>query len=52
MQVSGFKSVVTACRNESDDDDDDNDDEDNDVDVYDAVNSLSSMDGHDHPLKN
>ena len=35
-QKSGFKSVVTACRNESDGDDNDNDDEDNDVDIDDA----------------
>ncbi len=35
-QKSGFKSVVTACCNKSDDIDNDNDDEDNDVDVDDA----------------
>jgi hypothetical protein len=33
---SGFKSVITACCNESDDDEDDNDNEDNGVDFDDA----------------
>ncbi len=35
-QKPGFKSVVTACHNESDNDDNDNDHEDNDDDFDDA----------------
>jgi hypothetical protein len=46
-QKFGFKSIVTACHNESDDDDGDNDDEDNDVDIYDADKDNDDDDDRD-----